>query len=149
MILYPGPRQPANDLSFDGEVERRPLVTSIAISPSPPVHLRRSQPDETLRPSTAHWLASLPSAARPLALPALFTRIANRLAACWGNPLALEPYLAQLLTAEPHRRRGFPPEVRRELQIIHALHVAQAMDLASRGVDAGDSAEPALTTEKR
>ena len=149
MILYPGPKQPANDLAPDGEVERRPLVTSIAISPSPPVHLRRSQPDETLLPSTAHWLASLPTAARPLALPALFTRIANRLAAYWGNPLALEPYLAQLLTAEPHRRRGFPPEVLRELQIIHALHVAQSMDLASRGMDAGGSAVAVLTAAKR
>lgn len=137
MIIYPGPKRPADDLAPDGEVERRPLVASIAISPSPPVHLRRIQPDETLLPSTVHWLSSLPSAARPLALPMLFARIANRLAGYWGNPLALEPYLAQLLTAEPPRRRGFPPEVLRELQIIHSLHVARSMDLASRGMDDG------------
>lgn len=144
MSIYSGHQYPADDLAEDEEAERRPQVASIAISPSPPVHLRRAEPDEALLPSTVHWLASLPPAARPLALPMLFARIANRLAAYWGNPLALDTYLATLLTAEPHRRRGFPPDILRELQVIHSLHVTRSMDIDSRGMDGGggDSAGP-------
>ena len=90
---------------------------------TPPVHLRRAQPVNTLLPATAIWLADIPEKLRPTALATQFPRIANLLCVAWGDRDARGAYLENLLTGGGRpNRKGFPPAVLRDLQRMHAVH---------------------------
>lgn len=92
---------------------------------TPPVHLRRAQPISILLPRTAEWLSAIPDQYRPTALARQFPRIANLICASWPDPAARGKYLIELLTGDGRpNRKGFPPSVLREIEILHQVHLA-------------------------
>ena len=91
---------------------------------SPPIHLRHAQPVSVLLPRAASWLSEIPEKLRPRALAAQFPRIANLICASWSDPPARGKYLDELLAGGRPNRKGFPLAVLRELQRLHAIHLA-------------------------
>ena len=66
-------------------------------------------------PTSHRWLALLPGEIQPRALLRQFPRIANIMAALWGNREPFEKYLNDLLIDYRGNRQGFPPDVHVEL----------------------------------
>jgi len=64
------------------------------------------------------WIAGLPVNIRPTVLMDKFPRIANVLAATWGDSKAFGVYMESLLTDKRGNRRGFPADVTRELGVL-------------------------------
>lgn len=93
------------------------------MQPAPHHHLRRAQPVTVLLPRTANWLAEIPEKFRPTAVASQFPRIANLICATWADPVARGKYLQDLLAGDRPNRKGFPPQVLRELQRLHAVHL--------------------------
>jgi hypothetical protein len=95
---------------------------------------RRRRPlptDRALQGSTIEWLLKLPAPLRPRELCDRYPRAANALASAWqGSERAA--VLDELLNDRRGRRRGFPPEVRSELE---ALRYAVA-NPSTTGLDA-------------
>lgn len=69
----------------------------------------------SLNEATIAWLARLPDALRPTALPRRFPHMANALAARWGDMVALRGYLDGLLIDDRGNRQGLPDDVAEEL----------------------------------
>jgi hypothetical protein len=67
---------------------------------------------------TFRWLASLPPGVRPMACGARYPRIVNRIGDLWGHCEYTRLYLQSLLVDRRKGRKGFPPEVRRELETL-------------------------------
>lgn len=85
---------------------------------------RKSIPsDRALAGLAIDWLLALPSDVRPKVLCDRFPRIANKIAASWGNHAHAAAALQYLLTDERGGRRGFGLEVEAELRRLlrHAL----------------------------
>lgn len=83
--------------------------------------------DRALQGSTIDWLLKLPPALRPRELCDRFPRAANVLAAAWSDAEQRVEALDELLTDRRGNRRGFPPEVRSELQALrYAVEHPQA-----------------------
>jgi len=81
---------------------------------------RRRRPlpsDRALQGSTIGWLLSLPQSLQPRLLCDLYPRAANALAAAWVSEDRAAA-LDNLLVDRRGNRRGFPPEVRSELQAL-------------------------------
>ena len=80
--------------------------------------IKRSDPnprDARLSPVATVWLVRLSDELRPLALCDRYPRIANRLAICWEDPQLTALVFRELLEDRRGNRRGFPPDVKREL----------------------------------
>jgi len=75
-------------------------------------------------PRTLAWAAELPREARPRELIRSFPRIANMLAADWGEPDVTNVYLDQLLIDRRVNRKGFPPDVRIELLALRKYYAS-------------------------
>lgn len=101
--------------------ERASADEPSAVEP-PPVHLRRAQPVEKLLPRTIAWLDSLPDEVRPDALARQFGRIANVIAGAWNTPAECRNVLDALLADGRTNRKGFPPEVLRDIHRLRTLH---------------------------
>lgn len=124
MSIYRGWRAFPEDIHTETR-RRTGRPTTPEESEPPPVHLRRAQPMTVLLPRTAEWLAQIPPQFRPTALASQFPRIANLLCASWNDPPAREKYLVDLLSGGGRSsRKGFPPTVLRELQVLHSVHRA-------------------------
>lgn len=123
MSIYRGWRPLPDDVHTQW-VANKSTSKGLSDAASPPIHLRRAQPASVLVPRTAQWLSEIPEKLRPKALAAQFPRIANLICASWPDPAAREKYLADLLTGGRPNRKGFPPAVLRELQRLHAVHLA-------------------------
>lgn len=89
--------------------------------------MRRHRPgptDRALAGSTIDWLIALPLALRPKALCDTYPRAANAIAAAWHAP-SCPAVLDELLESKRPGRRGFPPEIRAEIQALRdALDVS-------------------------
>jgi hypothetical protein len=95
--------------------------------------LFRSAPnprDATLSDVASAWIAKLPDHQQPLALSRRYPRIANRLALCWDDKVLTAKVFTQLLQGRRINRRGFPPEVHRELLSLRAHFLLTAGALA-------------------
>ncbi|HKE40146.1 MAG TPA: hypothetical protein VKG21_09935 [Casimicrobiaceae bacterium] len=70
-----------------------------------------------------------------MALMRQFARVANLIAATWGDLEAFETYMESLLTDKRGNRKGFPPDVVAELSAleIHRLAI-ERRDSTSTGV---------------
>ena len=81
---------------------------------------RRRKPlpsDRALQGSTIDWLLKLPVSLRPRELCDRYPRAANAVATAWqGSERAA--VLDDLLSDRRGRRRGFPPEVKSELEAL-------------------------------
>lgn len=81
-------------------------------------HLRTAAPAEMPLRRTLTWAAGLPLDVQPTALLRHFTRVANLIAATWGDSKSFDTYLESLLNDQRGNWRGFPPEVLTELATL-------------------------------
>jgi len=83
---------------------------------------RPPQPtDHAIHGRTVDWILELAPNARPDRLAAAIPRIANALAERWSNPEAAAEYVSDLLIDRRGGRRGFPPEIKKELVMLHLV----------------------------
>lgn len=71
--------------------------------------------DRALTGRAMDWVARLPPSARPTATCDRYARIVNTLAASWDSAASRDECLEHLLNDRRRGRRGFPPDVEREL----------------------------------
>lgn len=72
--------------------------------------------DRALTGRAMEWMGKLPPPLRPVITCERYARIVNSLAAAWGDPHARADCLEHLLNDRRRGRRGFPPDVERELR---------------------------------
>src|SRR6266542_5210672 len=75
---------------------------------------RKPAPPESLRTATIQWILKLPPQIQPRHLQVKYPRVANRIAALWGDQTGCESYLDDLLTDKRGGRKGFPLNVATE-----------------------------------
>jgi hypothetical protein len=92
------------------------------------------QRDTMLSNKARSWLERLPQEVRPYALCADHPRIANQLAACWGDVGLIEYLLEDMLIDRRGKRTGFAADVAQEIALLYEFH-----DLRLRARDAGPS----------
>jgi hypothetical protein len=85
---------------------------------------RKARPYDKLLSTTLSWCETLPAAVRPHELCEGFPRIANGLAAGWGDRDATMRYLDELSTDRRGGRKGFPAVVLEELHSLRAFYEA-------------------------
>jgi hypothetical protein len=78
--------------------------------------------DQILLDRTLKWLATLPPALRPVACGMNYPRIVNRIGDLWGHCEYTRLYLQSLLVDRRKGRKGFPPEVKRELEALQQYY---------------------------
>ena len=78
--------------------------------------------DSTLHDRTFKWLATLPADMRPMATARQYPRIVNRIADLWGHCEYTRLYFQSLLIDRRKGRKGFPPEVRKELETLQHFY---------------------------
>jgi hypothetical protein len=76
---------------------------------------RKAQPAQAILPATRHWMNSISPEYRPHSLAIRFPRIANLIAASWDNPKECSAYIHSLLHDQRGGRKGFPPQVQKDL----------------------------------
>ena len=86
------------------------------------VRQRRGAPLDKLLPRTAEWMATLQVNFQPRELARQFPRIANAMATAWPDPVACEAYFDELLVDRRGQRKGFPPEILRELKELRRYY---------------------------
>lgn len=94
-------------------------------APDDPWARRRKPPrdeDKSLTSDAHRWLHRIPSGLHPKRLARQYPRIANRLAAVWGDVIATEALFEDLLTDRRGGRRGFAPPIVGELERLRHLH---------------------------
>jgi hypothetical protein len=72
---------------------------------------------------TWKWVESLPMEVQPGSLIQRFPRIANKIAELWPRPVQCEKYLNALILDNRGSRKGFPPDVAREIAMLK-IHLA-------------------------
>jgi len=121
----------ANDIPSDVYAIES-MKASLAHRSSPPIslgvdehkHLRKTTPANMPLRRTLEWVESLPPRVRPMNLLRQFARIANLIAATWADLEAFETYIQSLLTDKRGNRKGFPLDVRAELNALHVYRLA-------------------------
>jgi hypothetical protein len=97
------------------------------VAPDAPVDFtrrRKASPVACLLPSTRKWLDALPRRVQPHSLCESYPRIANLIAATWGDAEGLNAYFEELLIDRRGSRRGFTPEVANDLRALRLYHAA-------------------------
>jgi hypothetical protein len=74
--------------------------------------------DRALTGRAMEWVARLAPPLQPRATVDRYARIVNALAAAWDDPHARARYFEHLLSDRRRGRRGFPPDVERELRLL-------------------------------
>ena len=74
--------------------------------------------DHAMGGRAVDWILSLPSDIRPLHLADKVPRIANELAEHWPDADRAAAFVNDLLVDRRGGRRGFPPEIKRELVVL-------------------------------
>ena len=77
--------------------------------------------DKALVGRTLDWIVALPEAVRPKTLADENPRIANALAECWDDAARASALIDDLLIDRRGGRRGLPPEIKEELQLLQQL----------------------------
>jgi hypothetical protein len=85
---------------------------------------RRASPVAFLLMNTQKWLDALPYRVQPHALCEFYPRVANFIAAMWGDTESLRAYFDELLVDRRLGRRGFPPDVFKDLRALRDYHAA-------------------------
>ena len=90
----------------------------------PSERMRRAlDPDEaTLRVRTGRWMHTLPADVRPVATAEAYARVVNRIADLWSHCEYTRLHFQSLLVERRKGRRGFPPEVQRELVALQRYY---------------------------
>ncbi len=74
--------------------------------------------DNIVHNRTVKWLASLPVDVRPMVTGHRYPRLLNRIAYLWGHCEYTRLHFQSLLIDRRKGRKGFPLEVRRELEVL-------------------------------
>ena len=117
-------RRPVNDDGVNRRVLRGGAPGPVCLPPAGQdtaqdwSRLRKATPVNYMLPMSFQWLRSLPKDVRPMALVTQYPRIANLLALQWSKPVACRAYFDELLVDHRGNRKGFPPDVRRNLQTL-------------------------------
>ena len=82
------------------------------------VRRRNDANDNVLHDRAFKWLAALPPDMRAMAAARQFPRIINRIADLWGHCEYTRLHFQSLLIDRRKGRKGFPPEVRKELEAL-------------------------------
>lgn len=111
---------------FGGERLTPGRATSqIDVQAEPWEQERRSAPAiEPLR-RTLIWFGDLPPEVQPFTLLRRYARVANLVAATWHDPKLFRTYMESLLVDRRGGRRGFPPNVRRELIALQKYRLSR------------------------
>jgi hypothetical protein len=124
-------RRPSNDVYAGVGTAAMPPVRSDATpprrsqaSPQGTDHgfRRKASPANIPLPRTLKWVDSLPPDVKPTALLRQYARIANVLAAAWDDPRAVNSYMDCLSRDDRGDRKGFPPDVAHDLQVLREYH---------------------------
>jgi hypothetical protein len=107
-------------LSLAAEIARPVGTTDWAQLRRPPVPT-----DRALAGVTIDWMLALPVALRPVRLADRLPRLANQIAAAWGDRQRCLGALNSLLTDERGNRRGLPIDLRSEVEALHQ-HLADS-----------------------
>ena len=67
------------------------------------------------------WILNLDPDARPIHLADGIPRLANALAERWNQPDVAGAFVSDLLIDRRGGRKGFPPEIKRELVMLHLV----------------------------
>ena len=113
-------RRPRNDV-YANEEERlvpRSGPSQMNVGLEEQKHLRKVAPANVPLRRTLTWVAGLPPDVQPTALVGHFARIANLIAASWGDRKTFDAYMESLLTDKRGNRKGFPPEALTELMAL-------------------------------
>lgn len=99
------------------------IPAGVGVLPPPPVvwetRRRKACPtDRALAGVTIDWMLALPASLRPYALCEQYPRVANALAAAWGNPAKRLALLDDLMFDRRGKRTGFPTPVRTEIETL-------------------------------
>jgi hypothetical protein len=94
--------------------------------------IRRARPADYLLPIGERWLRGLPPEVLPAALLTTFPRIANLIAMQWDDRHACAEYFEELLTDRRGGRRGFPPNVERDLSHLRNYWYSRATPTSDR-----------------
>jgi len=105
---FPRRRTPSREPAPESEIEWRVR--------------RKAKPCEEILPTTATWYAGLPLKVQPKVLLERFPRIANGLAAAWHDRMTILHYFDDLLSDRRGGRKGFPPDVLEELQLLKTFY---------------------------
>lgn len=89
--------------------------------------VRKVRPADYLLPASLNWFKSLPPDVKPMALVEKYARIANLIARHWRDYAACCAYFDELLHDRRGNRKGFPPEVYRELRQLRDYYVRLQM----------------------
>lgn len=133
-------RYPRSDVHVhDAGNERMALATRRGTAPinvdlAQYEHLRKATPIEKPLLRTLTWVAALPHHVQPHALVRRYARIANLIAAAWGDPKCFHAYMESLLTDKRGNRRGFPPDVLTDLQGLQRYYDIPDQSAAWDGV---------------
>ena len=77
--------------------------------------------DQAILGRTVDWILNLAPDARPMHLADSIPRIANALAERWSDPEAAGEFVSDLLIDRRGGRRGFPPDIKKELVMLHLV----------------------------
>ena len=97
------------------------------VAPPAPVDFtrrRKASPVARLLPATQKWLDALPRRVQPHSLCESYPRIANLIAAMWGDAEGLKGYFEELLIDRRGNRRGFTPEVANDVRALRLYRAA-------------------------
>lgn len=98
-----------------------PKVNALIVEGDQRRKRKQTSTNELLKP-TLRWAAELPRSVRPRAVMCHFPRIANQLAGMWSDAPAVRSYLKSLLVDDRGNRKGFPPNILRELLALRLYH---------------------------
>jgi hypothetical protein len=114
---------PVGDVT-PGGVEASPRLTLAHSTISEWQEARRAPDasDTILQERKFKWIATLPAEIRPMATGRRYPRIVNRIGDLWGHCEYSRLYFQSLLIDRRKGRKGFPPEVRRELEALQRYY---------------------------
>jgi hypothetical protein len=100
------------------------------------VALRRREraTDFALTGTARRWLRQLPPRRRPLLLCMSHPRVANRIAWCWSDSALATQVLEDLLVDHRGGRRGFAPQVVRELRRLREFNEQHRIEPRPQGL---------------
>jgi hypothetical protein len=107
------------------------------INASDPWDAQRRPPrhaDEALTGTARQWLRRLPARRRPMRLCIAYPRVANALASHWCDSVQSAVLLEDLLQDRRGARRGFPPQVMRELRRLREFNAQQRVEVRPEAV---------------
>jgi hypothetical protein len=106
-------------------LDEPPAGLEVARQLRPPNWEGRRRPpeptDHAILGRTVDWIVNLDPEARPTHLADGNPRLANALAQRWSQPDVAGEFVSDLLIDRRGGRRGFPPEIKRELVMLHLV----------------------------